>query len=67
MRTLRTLQFLALLAVLALLSPMDSSKILKINEPRDGSVRSGDTLAFDLNKFFLFNVEKMENVSCSVT
>lgn len=67
MRTNRIVKFLALLAVLALLAPATNAKIIKINDPRDGSIRSGDTIAIDLNSLFSFQVENIDNVTCKVT
>ncbi len=59
MRTTRIFQFLALLAVLAMLGQSANAKIIKKADPRDGSIKAGDTIAFDLNRFFDFQLANM--------
>lgn len=68
MRSTTFIKLLALLATLALITPVCEARIRKIRDPRDGSIRTGDTIAFDFENYFSFaDVEDMKTVTCSVT
>ena len=68
MRPTAFIKLLALLATLALIAPGCDARINKIKDPRDGSIRTGDTIAFDFENFFSFaDVQDMSTVSCTVT
>ena len=67
MRSNSILKLLVLVVAVALLAPESNARIIKIKDPMDGSIRSGDTIALDLNKFFSFQVEDMDKVTCRAT
>jgi len=54
MRSATFIKLLALVFTLALIAPGCEARIRKIRDPRDGSIRTGDTIAFDFENFFSF-------------